>query len=252
MVDTKLLIAALFLPLFPLSLLFNTVFDALRSTRLRFILLVAWPQAGVWLLHTATGTVPGWMLGLALFTALLYGFRALVLRELGQWVSFLATSSWAVLWLAAGFTDQWLMLSLFALGFSVPLILLLVLGAELESRFGAAYTGLYNGLGYSMPRLSGILVMTVLAVVATPVFPGFATMLAAFIQVTEYSLLAGVILALVWLCWGWAAVRLTQGFVIGDSSHSGVQDISSGLAWLYAVILVGLALCGINMTGGLS
>ena len=66
---------------------------------------------------------------------------------------------------------------LYALGFSAPLVLLALLSAGLEKRFGAAYTDLYGGLAQSIPRFSGVLVVVILAAIATPLFPGFFILL---------------------------------------------------------------------------
>lgn len=250
--DSKILIAALFLPLFPLSMIFNILFDKLRGPIPRLILLVAWPQIGLWLMKDSLDDIPDWVVFLALFTSLLYGFRALVLRELVHWVSFLATSSWPILWLSMGFTDDMTTLSLLALGSSIPLGILTLLGDHLRKEFGASYAGLYNGLGHTMPRLSGLMVITMLAVIATPVFPCFTTMMTAILETTTFSLWSSLTLCLIWLTWGWAGARLIQGFVIGKESGDESRDISSGMAWVYALLLTGLGVFGINLISRLS
>lgn len=250
--DLRILAAALFLPLFPFSMLFNVLFEGVRKPFLRVALLIAWPEIGLWLLLGAEDRPPGWVIQLALATSLLYGFRALVLRELVHWISFLAISSWAVLWLAAGFTSDLDILRILALGFSLPLAILTLLADHLKKLFGASYAGLYNGLGHTMPRFSGILVFTILAVVATPVFPGFSAMTKAFLESTKGGLSGGVMLCLIWLTWGWAGARLIQGFVIGKENPGESQDLSLGLTWLYALLLTGLAVFGIYTLGQLS
>ena len=250
--DTKILIAALFLPLFPLSMVFNVLFDRLRGPVPRIILLGVWPQIGLWLMKGSFESVPDWVIFLALFTSFLYGFRALVLRELVHWVSFLATSTWAILWLSMGFTDDMTTLSLLALGSSIPLVILTLLGDHLKKQFGASYAGLYNGLGHTMPRLSGLMVITMLAVIATPVFPGFTTMMTAILETTTSSLWGSLMLCLIWLMWGWAGARLLQGFVIGKESRGEFKDISATAAWFYALLLTGLGVFGINLISRLS
>jgi NADH:ubiquinone oxidoreductase subunit 4 (subunit M) len=252
LMDSKILAAALFLPLFPLSILFNVLFEGLRKPLPRIVVLMAWPQIGAWLLQGANSAPPDWAVHLALATSLLYGFRALVLRELTHWISFLAISSWSLLWLIVGFFDNTEALHLLALGVSLPLAILTLLGGQLEKKFGASYAGLYNGLGHAMPRFSGVFVFTILAILATPVFPGFTTMTAAFLEVTKASLAGSIMLCLIWLTWGWAGSRLIQGFIIGKEHHEEIEDISSGLTWLYALILTGLAAFGIFTLGQLS
>jgi NADH:ubiquinone oxidoreductase subunit 4 (subunit M) len=252
LMDPKILAATLFLPLFPLSMLFNLLFEGLRHALPRVVVLLAWPQIGLWLIHQADEPVPGWVLGLALATSLLYGFRAIVLRELIHWIGFLAVSSWTILWVVAGFHDDWETVGLLALGSSIPLGILTLLSGHLEKRFGASYAGLYNGLGHAMPRFSGLLVATILAVVATPVFPGFATMMAAFLQAAVSGLWESIVLCLVWVMWAWAGARLIQGFVVGKDNPAEVEDLPITVAWLYGLLLAGLAVFGIGMMDRLS
>lgn len=250
--DPKILAATLFLPLFPLSMLFNLLFEGVRHAVPRIILLLAWPQLGLWLIQRASDPVPGWVISLALATSLFYGFRALVLRELVHWIGFLAVSSWAILWVLSGGTYDDSTLALLGFGSSIPLVLLTLLGGQLEKRFGASYAGLENGLGQVMPRFSGLLVFTILAVVATPVFPTFALMTGAFLQTTLDSFRGSILLCLIWMTWAWAGARLIQGFVVGKRDHEEIEDISSSLAWVHALLLAGLAVFGIVMLDRLS
>lgn len=252
MMDPKLLAAALFLPLFPLSMLFSILFEGLRHFILRAAVLLAWPQIGVWLLHGTTESVPSWITTLALVTSLLYGFRALVLRELVHWISFLAVSSWTLLWAISHSMDDYQSVALLALGGSLPLVILTGLGGHLQKRFGASYSGLYNGLGQTMPRFSGVLVFTVLAVVATPVFPGFVVMMAAFLEATQVTLTGTILLCLIWMVWAWAGARLIQGFVIGTSEADEVEDLPVAAVWVYVLLLAGLAVFGLTMMDVLS
>ncbi len=250
-----LLLAGLFLPLFPLSMVFNGLFGRMQNRTLRIALLLIWPQIGVALVVASGMDVPGWMLVWALLTAIFYGFRALVLREVSLWVSFIATSVWAVMWLVMDSQGAgWYELAKYALGFSLPLILLLLLSGELEQRFGAAYTGLYNGLAQPLPRLSWLIVMVVLAVIATPLFPAFSAVMAAMLNVAPDSFMMALMLSIAWFMWGWAGARLIQGLLIGKETGAIATqaDISSGKAWIYAVVLVVMVLSGIYMIGGLA
>ena len=251
LMDPRIIAAALFLPLFPFSILFNCLFEVLRNSLLRGLILLIWPQLGVLLLQEVDSTIPSWLVSLGLATSLLYGFRALVLRELTHWISFLAVSTWSLLWLVGGFVEG-VELHLLALGISIPLGVLTLLGSCLEKRFGASYAGLYNGLGYTMPRFSGVFVFTVLAVIATPIFPGFTAVAVCFIEITKSSLLGSITLCLIWLTWCWSGARLIQGFVIGREGQKGIEDISSGLTWAYVVVLVSLVAFGIYTLGILS
>jgi hypothetical protein len=243
----KLMLIAVFLPLFPQSIIFNALFERLSRPLLRVVMLVAWPVAGVYLLGGNVEPLPEWLQIWALATAMLYGFRLLAMRDMGVWIGYLATSVWALLWVSvnAGADSDWLYHA--ALGFSIPLVLLVISIRHIETRFGAAYTDLYGGLAVTMPRLSGVLVFSVLAATASPVFPSFFIMLHTIVSATPAIVIA--ILG-IWLLWTWASARLLQGLIVGPAVGEKIQDIGKGLTWFYALLLVTLVLIGIYLTGG--
>ena len=139
---------------------------------------------------------------------------------------------------------------LYAVGFSLPLMLLALLGARLEERFGAAYTGLYGGLAQTLPRLSGVLVGVILAIVAAPLFPTFFAMLATVVAITPTMPLAALTVAGVWLLWSWAGTRLLQG-LMGPANGSKAPDLSLASTWAYTAVLVILLVSGHLLTGDL-
>ena len=240
------LFAALFLPLFPLSMVFNQGFTRLRQPWLRALLLLIWPQIGVWLIGQAGAPIPGWFIAWALFTAALYAYRALALREVGLWIGFLATSAWALLWVGAAEPELGY---LQALGFSLPLALMSLLTGSLESRLGAVHTSLGGGLAASSPRFAALFVVAVLAVVATPVFPGFFTLLASVLGQVTAAPTSALALVLVWLLWSWSGVRLLQGIVVGPPRDQRVEDMTTIATWAYAAGFGVLALVGIELGG---
>jgi len=246
------LAAGLFLPLFPLSTVLNFLFGRVRNGPARSLLLLIWPQIGLSLVPATDVPVPGWLAPLVLFTAALYAFRALGVREVGQWVGYLATSAWALLWVAvlSNHADSQLV-RVYALGFSLPLVLLTLLGKQLEQRFGAAYTGLYGGLAQMLPRLSGVLVCVVLAVVATPVFPGFFAMLATVMATAPTAPAVALVTVGVWLLWSWAGARLLQGLIVGRVNAPVAPDLSMASTWTYATVLIALLIGGLFVTGDL-
>lgn len=252
MSDTMtMLLAAFFLPLFPLSAAFNGLYARCRQPLVRGVLLLAWPQTGAAALSMLTIPIPDWMPMLALATSILYGIRALALRELGLWTAFLATSSWSLLWIPAFHGTAAPTLHLYALGFSVPLVLLALLTAALERRFGAAYSGLYGGLAHRLPRLSGVLVFVVLAVMATPVFPAFFAMLSTIVASVSVAPAVAAGVAGSWLIWSWAGARLLQGVIVGPGREGRVRDLSLGATWAYAMVLALLVVAGVAWTGGM-
>lgn len=243
--------AGIFLPLFPFSMAFNGVYARLKHPVLRTLLLLAWPQIGLAVIvFSPDFTVPTWVLAWAVFTSLLYALRALVLRELGLWTSFVATSSWSLLWILHGSGADSIRLQLIAFGISVPFVLLATLGAGLERRFGAAYLGLYGGLAQSIPRFTGILVAVVLAIVATPLFPAFFAMLSMMISTTPVAPLIAVGTGFVWLLWSWAGARLLEGLIVGPQG-SLVADLSQLNMWLYIGVLTGLIAMSVYWLGAM-
>jgi len=244
------LLAGIFLPLFPLSMLFNVMYARIRHPLLRGLVLVVWPQFGLGIVMTYIVDVPVWLIIWSLLTSLLYALRSLTLRELGLWTSFIGTSAWALLWILFDHDTSRIQLQLFALGISVPLFLMALLGAGLEQRFGAAYLGLYGGLAHSIPRFTGILVVVMLATVATPLFPTFFAMLSMMIKTMPGTPLLAVGVGIVWLLWSWAGARLLQGLIVGTQHHA-VADLSRTTMWLYIAVLAGLVIVGVYCLGAI-
>jgi NADH:ubiquinone oxidoreductase subunit 4 (subunit M) len=245
------IIAGLFLPLFPLSMPFNLLYARLRNPLLRGLLLLAWPQIGLLIASAVAKPIPGWIIAWALLTSLLYALRALALRELGLWTSFVGTSAWALLWILHDYDTGMQLLSYYALGISIPLALMAFLGAGLERRFGAAYLGLYGGLAESIPRFAAILVFVVLAIIATPLFPGFFAMLSIIIKSAPVMPLVAIGVSIVWMLWSWAGAKLIQGLIVG-SQPSRAIDLSQGTLWIYSLTLVGLVVAGLYWSGAVS
>lgn len=243
----KLSLIGIFLPLFPFSMIFNAVFERVPHATSRSIMLLAWPLVGIYLLQVHQQELPDWLLIWAVATAILYGYRLLAVRDMGLWIGFLATSVWALLWVGvnANMSNEWLYQS--ALGFSIPLAILAMFVMHIESRFGAAYTDLYGGLAVTTPRLSGVLVVSVLAATATPAFPAFFIMMHSIVSSTP-----GIVIAMLvaWLLWTWASARLLQGLIVGPAVGEKIVDLGKGVTWLYALLLMALLVAGIYLTGG--
>lgn len=252
MSSSSLLLAALFLPLFPFSAGFTLLLRHLRRPLWRGLLLVLWPQLGLTLVFTAATPPPAWLLSWALLSSALYAFRALTLREVNLWIGFLACSLWPLLWLVLAQGSDMTATRLHALGLSAPLLLLTLLAGELERRFGAAYTGLHGGLAQRLPRLSGVLVMAVLAVVATPLFPAFFTMLGLILTAVPATPGSALTLGGIWLLWSWAGARLLQGLVVGPAGTEPVVDLGRTGTWSYVIALTALTAGGLYLLGGLA
>ena len=243
------LVVGLFLPLFPLSMAFNLVFARVTQPLARAGLLLAWPLTGLALLDKLGAVVPEPILNWALVTSALYAVRLLSLRDLGTWTGFLATSVWALLWIPAREGFELADIALDALGFSAPLALLVLITVLLSRRLGGAYAGINDGIATSLPRLSVVLIICLLAAVATPPFPGFFSLLSVLMLATPATMIGMLI---VWLLWSWAAARLIQGFIVGTPPQgSSVQDIGLPLSWGLAMAFTALLLTGVLLTGDL-
>lgn len=232
------LLAGLFLPLFPLSMIFNGVLRKIRNPLARFALVLLWPQLGIAIITYAGVAIPAAWAPWAILTAALYAVRLLTVNDLALWAGFAATSALALVWVAAAPNDVWA-LHMVALAFSLPAGLLLWLARPLERQFGAAYAGLTGGLAQPMPRWSSALTLSTLAAIATPPFPGFFALLKALGRV-DFAGVAAVLA--IWLVWGWAATRLWQGFIFGSPMRTGtdigrlpVAALVGGLVLLIAV-----------------
>lgn len=248
MTKLDLILAGLFLPLFPLSMVFNLLSARLHNPLLRGALFLIWPQIGIAIILASSQPIPGWIMVWAMLSALLYALRALAIRDVGVWISFIGTSSWALLWILMHGNTSALHLKYYALGMSIPLVLLAVLASGLEKRFGAAYLQLYGGLARSIPRFSGVLVVVVLAVIATPLFPSFFAMLSMIINSVTATPAIAVGVAVVWLLWSWAGAKLLQGLIVGPGEQA-ATDISHASMWGFIIILIALIVAGMIFLG---
>jgi len=244
-----ILLCGIFLPLFPMSMVFNAILDNIKLAWLRALLLITWPLIGLFVILNSDVAWPGWLLPLALFTSSLYALRILTLREVNQWSGFLATSFWGLLWLPVMQETQAMLLFAYALSMSVPLVLLVFLSAGLEQRFGAAYTGLYGGLARTIPRFSGVLVIVVVAAIASPLFPTFFIMLDLVVETVVDTPLVAMVLLLIWLFWSWAGARLIQGLIVGRASDVKMTDLDTMAISFYTLILLALAIGGVYLSG---
>ena len=246
-----LVLTALFLPLFPFSMLMNLLFTHLQHPLLRIAMIITWPLVGLALVDEfelsfdegLSGVVLVW----SVLTAALYALRMLALRELNIWVAFLATSLWSTLWIPVIEGDAMQHILYDAAGFSAPLIVIILVASLLSQRYGAAYAGIYNGIAIPMPRLASVLVISVLAGVGTPLFPAFFSMLSILMVTPPVIALA---LLTIWLLWSWAGVRILQGFIVGESVHIEPRpDISMGLALALVSTLAGMLVIGVLLAG---
>lgn len=228
---TLLLLAGLFLPLYPLSALPNALLqgqlnadvgkgsDRRPSTGFKIPLLLIFPVIGVGLATLATRIADPDPALLALFgvwggiTSVLYAFRLLSAKDGEIWISHLFSSALALIWIGIAYGVDPL---LPAIALSVSLLPLVFMLDQLTRRFGIARSGLYPGLCCRMPWFSHLFVLAVLTAIAVPFSPSFFAIAAlAFGGVAADEVVVLVPICLSWLLWSWAGVNLLTGVVWG-------------------------------------
>jgi len=244
-----LLLAVIFLPVFPLSMVFNAVLDKTPHCWMKVIVIIVWPLVGLYIVLNNQFELPDWLIPLALFTSVLYALRMLSLREVNQWTGFLATSTWTLLWLVVEQNSVSTQLYGYAISMTIPLAILIILSKGLEDRFGAAYTELYGGLARTVPRFAGILVVAAVAAVATPLFPTFFFMFDLVVKTVPFNLYATAALLLTWLLWSWAGARLIQGLIVGRASKVKIVDMEMYSVFLYGMVIFALMFYGLHLGG---
>lgn len=233
-----LLAIGIFLPLFPLSMVLTAFFKYVPWAWLRALIVLVWPQIGLSIAFSTHVQLPQWTAWWGLLTAALYALRMLSLRDFSTWIAFIAASAFALLWIGLVNANSEAMLRLQGLGFSASFIIAAAVVPMLQNRLGAAYSGLHCGLVQRLPRLAGVLVLAVLAAIATPLFPSFFALIAVL---SEASFMAAVGVLTVWLLWSWAGVRLLQGFLPGVWSRAQTPpDLNVGSTWLFGLGLITL------------
>jgi hypothetical protein len=243
------LVVALFLPVFPMSMLFNRLYARVGNPWLRMGLLLCWPQLGLLLLALLPGQPPTWWVYWAVATACFYAFRAVALRDLALWTGYMATSAWSLLWAMALFTPGGVMPVVQAAAFSAPFMLLAWLGHRIEALCGAAYAGSCDGLAQTAPRLSVLLVFSILAAVGTPLFPAFFALLATTSQLLPVLPVAALLVLSAWLLWAWAGMQMTRGLVVGPATVERGPDLGLVATATPGILLAGLALTGVVFLG---
>lgn len=240
-------IAAMLLPIFPFSLIFNRLIAWMPGWLGRAAAVIALPEVGIRLIDTVPkNRLPllhgrAWI-ALVLFTAALYALRAISVREITIWARLMATSGLTLVWLLkvprSGVPHG---LAAPALAWSVPAALLMVLAGVMTRRMGGAYLGLQGGLATVLPRLSGLLTVSALALVATPLFPSFFALLqvAALVSLSWLWLLLVVL-----LLWGWSLGSLLQRLLFGRYHGEEIADLGALGAWAGVVTGSLLALIG--------
>lgn len=241
-----LALAAVLLPVFPFSLLFNRLISSAPGYWMQAAAVVLLPQLGIRLMDLLPQSrLPflhgsSWI-GLVIFTAMFYAFRAISVRDVAVWARLMATSGLTLAWLLRMPQTAPSAMPSLALAWSAPAALLTILAGRLAARAGGAYLGLQGGLATVLPRLSALMALSALAVGATPVFPSFFTLIHVFL-VLHLSWLWPLLLLI--LIWGWSVGSFLQELLFGTYRGERIPDLGAATTWLAASAVVFLALSG--------
>jgi len=247
-----LFLAAILLPVFPLSWVFNRLVGSAPGPWGQTLAILILPQFGILLLYHSGPLVlmplalqRAWLI-LVFFTSVLYAFRAISVREIGIWTRLMASSGLTLDWLLVASGSGVHAAQIFALAWSFPGALLMLWAGQISARMGGAYLGLQGGLATVLPRLSALITLSALALVATPVFPSFFALLWVF-HLLDPGWTWPLLLLL--LLWGWAAGRFLQDLLFGIYRGEALIDLPIGTTWLGASALFLFALSGLIWSG---
>jgi NADH:ubiquinone oxidoreductase subunit 4 (subunit M) len=133
--------------------------------------------------------------------------------------------------------------------FSLPLVLLVQMTAEVESRYESAYAGIVSGIAEAQPRLGGVLVIVVLAVIGSPLFPAFFALLDSLMHAVRVLPVAAPGVVVVWMLWSWSGMQLLQQLLVGPAMVVHGSDMSRLMTAGYALSLSALLVAGIYLSG---
>lgn len=241
-----LALAANFLPIFPFSLIFNRMISLAPGYWVQAAALIVLPQLGIRLMDLLPQSrLPlahsSFWTGLVMFTAVSYAFRAISVQDVAVWARLMATSGLTLGWILRMPHTAPHAMSTLVLAWSVPAALLTIFAGLLAARAGGAYLGLQGGLATVLPRLSGLMALSALAVGATPVFPSFFALIHAF-RVLPLAWFWPLLLLI--LIWGWSVGSFLQELLFGTYRGERMPDLGAVGTGLGAAALVFFALSG--------
>ena len=96
--------------------------------------------------------------------------------------------------------------------------------------------------------MTGIFVVVMLAVIGSPLFPSFFSLLSNINDVILVMPSIALAIVLVWLIWSWSGIRLLQELVVGDPVVIQYEDISESMTMLFFVCFILLVAGGLYMS----
>lgn len=96
--------------------------------------------------------------------------------------------------------------------------------------------------------MTGIFVVVILAVIGSPLFPSFFSLLSNINNVVMVMPSIALAIVLVWLLWSWSGIRLLQELVVGDPAVIQYDDISHSMTIVFFISFVLLVAGGLYMS----
>ena len=96
--------------------------------------------------------------------------------------------------------------------------------------------------------MTGIFVVVMLAVIGSPLFPSFFSLLSNINNVVMVMPAIALAIVLVWLLWSWSGIRLLQELVVGDPAVIQYDDISQSMTIVFFISFVLLVAGGLYMS----
>ena len=96
--------------------------------------------------------------------------------------------------------------------------------------------------------MTGIFVVVMLAVIGSPLFPSFFSLLSNINNVVMVMPSIALAIVLVWLLWSWSGIRLLQELVVGDPAVIQYDDISHSMTIVFFISFVLLVAGGLYMS----
>ncbi|MDD2790752.1 MAG: hypothetical protein PHU40_08840 [Sulfurimonas sp.] len=232
------LIVLFLLPIFPMSLATNFLLSKLKGLTLLFVLTTIFFLGALLLNSFENKTLIEVISILALFSTLFYALRLVSVSNAYNYLLFYYSTIAGFAWLWKSINGEMLM---FFIAFILPIVGFGLLINFLDKQFGTTYFKAFKGLGTVMPRFSILFIISVVALILTPYFPGFRIFVEEIVHFDIYYL---IVIAISWLFISWSGITMIEKLIYGVTQRKvHYRDLSGGLtAFIILIYLIGAAI----------
>lgn len=210
MLELLTTLAVLFLlPIFPFSMATNFILSKFKGLMLLFVLTCMFLTGSLLLSTYENKTVVVVISVVALFSTMFYALRLLSVSHAYNYLIFYYSAISGFAWLWKSVDGNMLV---YFIAFVLPIIGFGVLIAFLDKQFKTTYFKAFKGLGDVMPKFSLLFVISVVALIFTPYFPGFRIFIQEVVKFDIYYLFAIIIS---WLLISWSGIMLIEKLIYG-------------------------------------